>query len=151
MNYQILGHRHGDKVVPQDTFSGICTALKKTNIKIERGKSREIKTHVLDILRRCGWSEEISVSPHSGITITSQKGDVGLCFQTGNMGRMYADLLKLQTLYTAGSIKSGILIVPTRMSAGVLGNNLVNFERLTREMEIFERVITVPLAIIGME
>lgn len=151
MNYQIHGHRHGDKVVPQNTLNDICKALKETIITIERGKSKEIKTHVLDVLRQCGWAEEISVSPHSGITITSQKGDVGLCFQTGNMGRMYADLLKLQTLYTAGSITSGILIVPTLLSARGLGNNLVNFERLTREMGIFERVITVPLAIIGME
>jgi hypothetical protein len=64
---------------------------------------------------------------------------------------MYADLLKLQTLYTGGSIKTAILVVPTYLAAKALGDNLANYERLTREMEIFERVITVPLAIIGME
>ncbi len=151
MNYQVHGHRHGDKTIPPNTLNDVCSIIKETIIQIERGKSSEIKTRVLDVLRQRGWSEEVSLSPHSGITITSQKGDVGLCFQTGNMSRMYADLMKLQALYTSGSIKTGILLVPTALSARVLGSNLANYERLTRELSIFERVITIPLAIIGME
>jgi hypothetical protein len=151
MNYRIHGHRQGDKLVPSSTLKDIREALIKTGLPVKRGNSREIKSQVLELLRQCGWSGEISLSPHSGITVTSQKGDVGLCIQTGNMGRMYADLLKLQTLYTGGSIKTAILVVPTYLAAKALGDNLANFERLTREMAIFEPVITVPLAIVGME
>lgn len=151
MNFLIHGHRHGEKVISPDILLDVCSALKKTSVPIMRGRSSEIKTKVLEVLRQRGWSEEVSLSPHSGITVTSQKGDVGLCFQTGNMGRMYADLLKLQTLYTGGSIRTGILLVPTRMCAKGLGDNVANYERLTKELAIFERVITVPLAIIGME
>jgi hypothetical protein len=151
MNYQIHGHRNGDKAVPASAIKDVCAALKETTVSIERGRSSEVKGKVLDLLRQRGWSGEVSLSPHSKISVTSQKGDVGLCFQTGNMGRMYADLLKLQTLYTGGSIRTAVLVVPTYLAAKALGDNLANYERLTKEMEIYERVITVPLAIIGME
>lgn len=151
MNFQIHGHRQGDEVVPSAALKDVRESLKATAVPVARGNSREIKSQVLELLRQRGWLGEISLSPHSGITVTSQKGDVGLCIQTGNMGRMYADLLKLQTLYTGGSIKTAILVVPTYLAAKALGDNLANYERLTREMGIFERVITVPLVIIGME
>lgn len=151
MNYQIHGYRNGDNETPELIIMDIKYSLSKTNIVAQRGKSRIIKEHILETLRQRGWSSEIALSPHSGITITSQKLSVGLCIQTGNMGRMYADLLKLQTLYIAGKIKTGILIVPTLHSAKLLGQNIANFERLINEMIIFEKVISVPLTIIGME
>jgi hypothetical protein len=69
--------------------------------------------------------------------------------QSGNMSRMYADLLKLQTLYHRQTIKAAIVIVAARSAARQLSYNLANFERLASELVIFENTITVPLLIFG--
>ena len=69
--------------------------------------------------------------------------------QTGNMGRVYADILKLQALYTKGNIIAGIILVPQSRTAKALGSNLVNYERLIRELPIFSQVITMPIVVVG--
>jgi hypothetical protein len=93
----------------------------------------------------------VAIDSASKISVTSIKEQIGLCLQTGNMGRMYADLLKLQTIYLRQSIKAGIFIVAVKKAAKTLGDNVVNFERLVRELQIFERSITVPILVIGIE
>jgi hypothetical protein len=66
-------------------------------------------------LRDCrGWSDEISLSSDAKISITSKKSNIGLCLQTGNMGRFYADLIKLEFLHKQGVIAAGIYIIPCR-------------------------------------
>jgi hypothetical protein len=67
------------------------------------------------------------------------------------MGRMYADLMKLQAVYMRGSIDAGIYIVPEPECARILGDNIANRGRLLRELRIFDRVVSIPLAIIGIE
>jgi ABC-type siderophore export system fused ATPase/permease subunit len=78
-------------------------------------------------------------------------GQIGLCLQTGNMARFYADLLKLQLLFSKGRIRQAVYILPTRRSARVIGENMAQFERLVDELEIFAEVISVPMLVIGFE
>lgn len=79
------------------------------------------------------------------------KDSVGLCLQTGNVGRFYADMLKLQTLYLNGKIESGIVILPTNHAAKLMGDNLANFERFIRELNLYKKIITIPIHVIGIE
>lgn len=151
MKAVIHGHRFGDVVVPEGIIDDVRKALSLSKVKAERGASSKIKGDVLTHLKSRGWSAEIALHPDSGITITSIKDHIGLCFQTGNMGRMYADLLKLQALYLRGDITSGILIVPTAPCARALGSNVANYDRLVGELSIFERVISAPIAVVGIE
>lgn len=74
-----------------------------------------------------------------------------MCFQTGNVGRIYADLLKLQTLYVKGNITAGIILIPQIKTAKALGANMANYERLIRELPIFSQVITMPIVVIGFD
>ena len=74
-----------------------------------------------------------------------------MCFQTGNVGRIYADLLKLQTLYTRGNITAGIILIPQIKTAKELGSNMASYERLIRELPIFSQVITMPIVVIGFD
>ena len=85
------------------------------------------------------------------MTITSLKDQVGLCLQTGNMSRMYADLMKLQTLYLDNSIKAAAIILPSKDVAKILGDNIAAFDRLERELEIFKKAYHVPTLVISME
>ena len=74
-----------------------------------------------------------------------------MCFQTGNVGRIYADILKLQTLNTRGNITAGIILIPQIKTAKELGSNMANYERLIRELPIFSQVITMPIVVIGFD
>jgi hypothetical protein len=147
----IKGHRYGELAVPEELLSEIADAIQGTKLKPGPGMTKAIKRSVLDTLQVRGWSDEVMLDPNSNITITSVKEQVGLCLQTGNVSRMYADLLKLQALYMRFSIKAGVLIVPTMESARCMGKNLTTHERLISELMIFERIISAPIVAIGIE
>lgn len=110
----------------------------------------KVRDSILSALSKKGWSGEVIVDRESAITITSVRERIGLCIQTGNMARMYADLMKLQVLYVRRSIDAAVLVLPTARTAKLFGSNVANQERLMRELSIFSPVITVPLVAVGL-
>ena len=99
-----------------------------------------------------GWSEELRIAPDfAGVTIFSQKDDLAIQLQTGNVSRVFYDLLKLQYLFIRVKIEAAALAVPTRAGAQNLGSNIANFERLCGELQLYDRVITVPILVIAFE
>ena len=67
------------------------------------------------------------------------------------MARMYADVLKLQKLYLDGKLDAGVTILPTLDAAKRMGDNIAHSSRLISEMDIFRKVIHVPIAIFSFE
>lgn len=151
MKSTIEGHRFGDKVVPADLLAEALLAITNTNVRLGRGSAPNIRAAILGNLATKGWSGEVGLSSDSEITITSAKNKIGLCLQTGNVSRTYADLMKLQKLYVDGAIIAGIVIVPSAACAKKIGSNVASSARLSKELKIFERVITSPLVILSME
>ena len=76
---------------------------------------------------------------------------VGLCLQTGNMARMYADLMKLQTLYLNDAIQGAVFVLPSQPVALAIGDNIAQAARLERELEIFRKAYYVPTLIVALE
>lgn len=144
-------HRCGDKVVPQEILEKIIAIFTDYQSKVQKSNVAVVKSDLKGKLMRDGWSDEYRLDIDSRITITSFQQNIGLCFQTGNVGRVYADLLKLQTLFVKGNIVAGVLIVPKKSMVAVFGSNSANFERVVKELPIFEQVITMPLVVIGFE
>lgn len=107
-----------------------------------------------DILRtlrgKHGWSDETILSPDAKISITARKGETGLCVQTGNMGRFYADLLKLEYLYKEGMIQAAVYVLPEKRLAKQWGENIANFDRFTNELTIFSKIINTPMLVIAI-
>lgn len=151
MKAHVEAHRFGNQVVPADLLAEVQQAITKVKLKLINGCAPDIRTAILGGLTTKGWSGEVALAADSEITITSAKNKIGLCLQTGNMARMYADLMKLQKLYVDGAIIAGIMIVPSAPCAKKLGSNLANATRLSKELKIFERVITAPLVILALE
>lgn len=148
MRTQIYDHRSGLKVVPDDIVADVKEIIWNINPVLSKKTVASLKESVRERLEKEGWTGEYRTSK---ITISSYLRGVGLCFQTGNVGRIYADLLKLQTLYTKGNITAGIILVPQIVTAKELGSNMANYERLIRELPIFSQVITMPLVVIGFD
>ncbi len=72
-------------------------------------------------------------------------------FQTGNVSRAFYDLLKLQYLFNRNKIEAAALAVPTRAAAVKIGSNIANFERLCGELQLYDRIVTVPILLIAFE
>lgn len=142
-------HRNGQEVIPSNVLTGLISVLTQINFVLERYTISDLRNEVLLSLKTKGWSDNIFLDRGSKISITGENERCGLCLQTGNVSRVYADLLKLQTLFVQGKIKAGIIIVPTTTCAKSYTSNAATYERLSRELTIFSQVITMPLIIIG--
>ena len=149
MNVLISSHRNGVDIVSESLISDIRDAFSKIEKKVERYEISDIRQDVLADLQVKGWSDKLLLARGSNISITAKKDDVGLCMQTGNVSRVYADLMKLQTLFVNDRIKAGIIVVATSDCARQYTCNAATYERLVREIEIFSQVITMPLVVIG--
>lgn len=144
-------HRNGDKIIPEYILYPLYFELTKINFSKICNGTRAFRNVVQNMLLAHGWSKPVRVSADSQITITSVYQKTGLCFQFGNIARLYADMLKLQLLYQRGMIRGAIYLVPMKKYAVSLGSNLANFERFTSELKIFGQIINVPLMVIGIE
>lgn len=151
MRFALHNHCDGVAAIPKRQRAEVEEAISSCQVIPNRGASPKISSFLIDYLTQNGWSNEVTVGRGSKISITSMKNHIGLCLQTGNMSRMYADLLKLQKMYLDTAIKAGIMIVPTAPAAKALGSNITNFDRLTRELDLFSRVIYLPLMILAFE
>lgn len=151
MNFYKYSHCAGEKHVPQSHQKDIETAITGIDIKPAAGSAAKIRDWLLTSLKTLGWSGEIQVSKDSDMTITSSKNRVGLCIQTGNVARIYADIIKLQVLYFDNAITSAAIVVPSQQVARILGKNIAQAKRLERELQIFKKAYHVPTLVYALE
>jgi len=151
MEYEIYQHRQADKLLPANIRIEIEGVIRKCCYSTKAGNASKMRKELTLLLSEIGWPNKVRIDAVSKISITSSKKGIGLCLQTGNIGRIYADLLKLQTIYLQNKILAGIIILPTRKAAKEMGQNLANYERLIGELQIFDSTITIPLLVIGIE
>ncbi|MCR5694876.1 MAG: hypothetical protein K6G89_07920 [Clostridia bacterium] len=144
-------HCNSDSVIPSAFAIELRTVIEEYKKTLGPYTISDFKKYLVPAVHRKGWSNEYYLDRTSKITITSIKEKTGLCIQTGNMARMYADLLKLQSLYSKGTITGGVLIIATASCGRSFGGNVASYERVTRELAIFDKVITMPLLIIGFD
>lgn len=151
MRYSVFSHCNGLEKVPVTHQNEISSAICAVDLRVTKGSASTLRSALLAGLIDRGWSKPVSVSRDSALTITSIKANTGLCLQTGNMARMYADLLKLQKLFLDRAIHAGVMIVPSEPMAKAMGQNVTHACRLERELEIFESVIDIPTIVFAME
>jgi len=151
MKHSVRSHCDGYESVPPHVQEEIAQAISLVEVKIGPKVAPKIRDAILGSLKANGWTGKVPVAKGSDITITSMRDEVGLCLQTGNMARMYADLIKLQTLYLDNAIKSAVIIVPSEPVALSLGSNIAQAKRLERELDIFEKAYHVPTLVYALE
>jgi hypothetical protein len=149
MRVEVYDHNNGLGVVPGTISERLIGGLYGSPI-VGRGDLPVIRGLVDRTLTELGFSDEVVIDASSGISISGVRGTVGMCFQTGNAARVYADLLKLQCMFKRDMIECGIMITLLNRTARQLGSNLTTWERLTRELAIFHDVVTLPLLALGL-
>ena len=79
-----------------------------------------------------------------------KKGPVQVEVQFGNMARWYTDVFKFLLSYAADDIDVGVLIVPMLRVARHIDENVVNYERVVRELPHAKMAVTFPVWVIGV-
>src|SRR6266480_7350789 len=149
MKLETDDHRSGAKIIPAYIQDEIKDAITQSR---SLGRPTSVRSSILETLRsKHGWSDETALSPDAKISIPSRKGDIALCVQTGNMGRFYADLLKLEYLFNEEMIKGAVYVLPVKELAKKWGQNIANFERFTNEVKIFSKILHTPLVVFGIQ
>ena len=151
MKHVTYDHLSGAKKIPSAIRSEIEQAITAISVKPAAGAASKIRAAFLNGIGESGWPGEVPVCKDTNITVTSVKSDVGLCFQTGNVARIYADMLKLQTMYINSAIKSAVIVVPSYPVAKKLGSNIANSRRLENELRVFSLAYSVPTLVYSLE
>ena len=120
-------------------------------IRMREGCTTEIREHVRREFEKEGWAINVKIDQGLGLSVFAMKEDLAFHLQTGNISRAAYDLLKLQYLYDSKRIEAAALAMPTKVCAAILGSNIANTDRITNELELFNRIITVPIAIIAFK
>lgn len=122
-----------------------------SEVQIKSGGSEVVRSHIELGLAKDGWVLNAAVDAKFNLVITAKKSSLGFQIQTGNISRAMYDLLKLQSMYTSRLIEGACLAVPSGTAASILGGNLANGNRLSEELKLFSRHITVPLLLLAFE
>ena len=133
----------------RDLYEWLTDIFEAPNIKVGRRTTTDIRKHVKTELESQGWAFNVSVDAEVDLTVFARNGDLAIQLQTGNISRYAYDLLKIQHLYLKKEIEAAALAVPTKEAAQAIGSNIANVERIWNELNIFDRIITVPLMIIS--
>jgi hypothetical protein len=144
---------HGGKEV-WEKFSKVDwleNLFNSESVAIKSGGTDAIRSHVELELAKSGWALNAPVDSEFNLVITGRKSQLGFQIQTGNISRAMYDLLKLQTMYVNRTIEGACLAVPGARAAGILGGNLANGNRLSDELKLFSRHITVPIVLLAFE
>lgn len=120
-------------------------------VKIEPRCTPEIRKHVETEFLNEGWAPNVNLDHAHGLSVFAMQDDLAFQLQTGNMSRAPYDLLKLQYLFQSERIEAAALALPTKKTAKIIGDNIANAERVIKELQLFDRVITVPILVVAFE
>jgi hypothetical protein len=133
----------------RDLHEWLTDIFEAPAIKMREGCTLEIREHVRSEFEKQGWALNVKIDQDLGLSVFAMKQDLAVHLQTGNISRAAYDLLKLQHLYQSNRIQAAALALPTKECAYELGSNIANADRITKELQLFDRVITVPIYIIA--
>lgn len=147
-----FNHHNADaEWVERDARDWLTDVFAAPGVKLRPGGTGDIRQHVTAEFEKEGWAINVKIDPNYDLTVFALRDDLAFHLQTGNMSRAPYDLLKLQYLFEAKRIEAAALALPTRDAAHVLGSNIANADRVSSELSLFGRIITVPILLVAFE
>ena len=145
-------HNNGDaEWVKRDLRDWLTDVFEAPSIRLRPGATHEIREHVRKEFEKEGWAISVRIDPDYDLTVFAVRDDLAAHLQTGNMSRAPYDLLKLQYLYTGKKIEAAALALPTKAGAQLIGSNIAHADRVSSELTLFSRIITVPILLVAFE
>ncbi len=175
MNYRLYNYRYASEIIASPAYKPawdeIAAAVDRLPLFLFPGKSAKYRrgdvsqhamntyfdrvfavdqgwdwhplaTGIIESNLRADFRKRYGTGPNS-ITIQAE-------VQFGNMARWYSDIFKFQAAYSQKLIQLGLCIVPVSSLATRIDQNVVNFERVVRELPTAELSITLPILVMGV-
>ena len=120
-------------------------------IKIAPHCTPNIRKHAETEFLKEGWALNVNLAQAYRLSVFAMQDDLAFQLQMGNMSRAPYDFLKFQYLFQSKKIKTAGIALPTKEAAKIVGDNIVNADRVIKELELFGRVITVPILVVAFE
>lgn len=175
MNYRTYNYRYAQEIVSSPAYAPardeIDQAIKRLPLFQYPGKSKnykrgDVSQHAMNTYFDRVFGVDYGWDYHplaTGIVNSNLRADFRKRFgippneitiqaevQFGNMARWYSDIFKFQAAYSQKLIQMGLCIVPVSSLATRIDQNVVNFERVVRELPTAELSITLPILVIGV-
>ncbi|HYI41163.1 MAG TPA: BglII/BstYI family type II restriction endonuclease [Allosphingosinicella sp.] len=148
----VHGHNHGTaEWRKRDLYEWVTDVFEAPAIKLGPGCTNAIRAHISNEFTSEGWALNVRIDQELRNTVTAMKEDLAFQVQTGNMSRAPYDLLKLEYLFQSKKISAAAFALPTKLGASKIGSNIAHFERICKELSVFDRVIRVPILLIAFE
>ena len=144
-------HSAGAEWGQRDLKEWLTDVFEAPAVKIAPRCTPEIRKHVEAEFLNEGWALNVDLDQSHRLKVFAEKGDIAFQLQTGNMSRAPYDLLKMQYLFQSKRIEAAALALPTREAANAIGDNIANADRVIHELQLFDRVITVPILVVAFE
>lgn len=146
----VYDHHHAVSEWQQrDLYEWVTDIFGAPAIKLKTGCTNDIRAHISREFEKEGWALNVKIDQELRNTISAIKDDLAFQIQTGNMSRAPYDLLKFQYLFQSKKISAAAFALPTKLGASKIGSNVAYFERICKELTVFDRVITVPILLIA--
>lgn len=150
--YDTYSHHYGANVwKDKNLYEWLKGIFDLQKITIGKDRTTVVRDALKNELEMVGWAFNVRVDSESDINVFAKKNDLIFQLQTGNVSRYAYDLLKIQHLYTKKEISAAALAVPTKKAAQLIGSNITNIDRVQNELQVFSRIITVPMIVLAFE
>lgn len=128
---------------------------KKANLDVDQQCMNAYFDRLFTVERGWEFHPRATLIKDSGLAADFRKKFDNITIQTevqfGNASRFYADLFKFQAGYSQGVVDLGLIIVPAGSLAKRMGENIVSFERVTKELPAAKSFMTLPILVLGIE
>lgn len=112
----------------------------------------EIKEDFKNLIDSKGYIIDYNIHGDFRLDIDGIKKGIAIQAQFGNAARFYADLMKLEYLYQSNQVTEGIYVCFTRdFVYNHFSSNIITIERVVPELELFQKLITIPLGLISLD
>ena len=135
---------------PNQVSLKVTDLLDKLEFEHSINSSKFLKEALYYEFRKLNWYENYKVDPNLSLKVQFYEKDTAIMYYFSNKARSAVDLLKIQHLYSTGKIRQAIYIVLSGEAARKVASNLANAETLKRELEVFKKIITCPILLIGL-
>lgn len=144
-------HSAGAEWEKRDLKEWLTDIFEVPSLAIAPRCTTDIRKHVENEFLNEGWALNVDLDQGHRLKVFAERDDLAFQLQTGNMSRAPYDLLKMQYLFQSQRIEAAALALPTKEAARTIGDNIANAERVINELQLFDRVITVPILVVAFE
>ncbi len=136
--------------VLDDIAKDVFKVLDSIDFEFRRNKSGELKNRLNTEFKLMGWYNSLKVDPKLNWKIQYYYEDTAILYYFSNKARASLDLVKIQHMHQSKKIKKSVYIVLCKKEAVEMGDNLANFENIVKEINIFNKIFTLPILLIGV-